>query len=142
MSLVVRSFAFLFLALFMSLVLLSPQFRESLFAFSKNQRLVLAALPVHFDNADYKVVKVRQGNTILVEIYLQNKDSSELYSKFEFENKKDVFYDFKSSVTNLFVANLDQELGDEILVPLLDQNLESLIKVIRYSTEQKKFSID
>ncbi len=142
MSFVVRSVAFLFLALLISLLVLSPSFRESVFTLSKNQRLVLAALPIHLDNADFKIVKIRQGPHILIEIYLQKKESSELHSRFEFENKKDVYYDFKSSVTNMFIANIDQNASEEILIPLLDQNLESQIKVIRYSSEQKKFFID
>lgn len=142
MSFIVRSIAFLFLALIISLLVLSQHFRETVFMFSKNQRLVLAALPIHLDDADFKIVKIRQGPHIFIEIYLQKKDSSELHSRFEFENKKDVYYDFKSSVTNMFIANVDHDSGEEILVPLLDQNLESQIKVIRYSVEQKKFFID
>jgi hypothetical protein len=136
-----KNLSLFILALTLSFAFLSPKVRKYLPLFPAEQRSVLAALPVKFGQDSYKVVKLRQGSHILIEIYRQNGARDELYAHFELQNKKDIFYDFKTSVTNMFIANIDEDQTNEILVPLLNKNLDSEISIIKYASAEKKFSL-
>ena len=69
-------------------------------------RSVLAALSVRFGNDQFKVVKLKDPNGILIEVYKQIENQNHLYTQFRFENRSDAYYDFKSSVTNLSTKTL------------------------------------
>lgn len=136
-----KNLSLFILALTLSFAFLSPKVRKYLPLFSADQRSVLATLPVKFGQDSYKIVKLRQGPHILIEIYRQNGAHDELYAQFELQNKKDIYYDFKTSVTNMFIANIDEDQTNEILVPLLNKNLDSEISIIKYASTEKKFSL-
>ncbi len=136
-----KNLSLFILALTLSFAFLSPKVRKHLPLFPVDQRSVLAALPVKFGQDAYKIVKLRQGPHILIEIYRQNGTHDELYAQFELQNKKDIYYDFKTSVTNMFIANIDEDQANEILVPLLNKNLDSEISIIKYAFADKKFSL-
>lgn len=104
-------------------------------------RSVLAALPVRFGDDQFKIVKLKDPAGILVEVYKEVENQSSLYTQFRFENRSDAYYDFKSSVTNLFVANIDEDDENEIIIPSLTKNLESEINVIKYESTEKKFTL-
>ncbi|MBY0385984.1 hypothetical protein K2X05_12565 [bacterium] len=109
--------------------------------FKADARSVLAALPVRFGEDQFKIVKLKEPNGILIEVYKQIENQSSLYTQFRLEDRSDAYYDFKSSVTNLFVANIDEDLENEIIVPSLTKNLESEINVIKYESSEKKFTL-
>jgi hypothetical protein len=109
--------------------------------FKTDARSVLAALPVRFGDDQFKIVKLKEPNGILIEVYKLFENQSQLYTQFRFENRSDAYYDFKSSVTNLFIANVDGGTDSEILVPSLTKNLESEINVIKYESSEKKFTL-
>lgn len=136
-----KNLSLFILALTLSFAFLSPKVRKHLGFVGTDQRSVLAALAVKFGADSYKVVKLKQGPHILIEIYRQSGSQSELYAQFELQNKKDIYYDFKTSVTNMFIANIDEDQTHEILVPLLNKNLDSEISIIKYAVSDKKFSI-
>jgi hypothetical protein len=136
-----KNFSLFALAITLSFAFLSPKVRKNLGLFPSQQRSVLAAIPVKYGADSYKIIKLKQGPHILIEIYRQHGLESELYAQFELQNRKDIYYDFKTSVTNMFIANIDEDQTNEILVPLLNQNLDSEISIIKYASSDKKFSI-
>lgn len=128
-------------ALILSLWIISARQSAPFSWLKADGRSVLAALPVRFGEDQFKIVKLKEHNGILVEVYKQVENQSHLYTQFRFENRSDAYYDFKSSVTNLFVANIDSDMENEIIVPSLTKNLESEINVIKYESAEKKFTL-
>lgn len=131
------------LCMIVSAVLLTPSSRINLATIvNPDGRHVLATLPFNSDNSEYKIVKLRKGSNITVEIYKMKHGSlnSELQTVFDIPDSKDVFYDFKSSLSNLFEANIDEDPATEIIVPVMDNNLVSRLNVIKYEPKSKQFS--
>ncbi len=119
------------------------------FFFRKNfssQRQVLSTLIYNSTSGNaphdsYKIIKLRSGQDILVEVYLLKAQDSKLISSFLLEKKRDLFYDFKSSVTNMLLANVDDDPEQEVLIPVLGSDLEPAIHVLKFSQDNKQFAI-
>lgn len=142
MSIHARSSLFLFLGLLLSFFIVSSLKKGVPFIGTTGTRSVLATL--HFDSNDshFKVIKLQSGRHIHVEIYALSNEDNKLFAQFDFINKKDLLYDFKNSVTNLFVADIDNDKNQEILVPMLDNNLNSEVSIIHYSPSEKRFYLN
>ena len=114
-------------------------------AFRKNfssQREVLSTLIYSAPTKEsYKIIKLRSGQDILVEVYLLDAQDSKLISSFLLEKKRDLFYDFKTSVTNMLLANVDEDPEQEVLIPVLGSDLEASIHVLKFSQDNKQFAI-
>jgi len=127
-----------------SIVMLAPSSRINIATLiSPDGRHVLATLPFTAANNDeYKIVKLRKGHDIAVEIYRTKHGSlqTELTAVFNIPESKDVYYDFKSSLSNLFQANIDEDKGTEIIVPVMDNNLVAHLNVIKYEPKSHQFT--
>jgi hypothetical protein len=142
MGAMTKNLAIFGLAILFSFSLLSPSVRQWFVSPSfQADRFVLATLEFPIEGDLFKIVKIKSQGNILVEIYQQKQTQSILYTSFDLKEKTDVFYDFKSSVTNLFIADVDEDQMKEILVPVMGKNLDSQLSVIKYTPETKKFAI-
>lgn len=138
-----------FHTLFLLVFLLMGGTSLFILTFSKNfssQREVLSTLVYNSSASDkthesYKIIKLRSGQDIIVEVYLLNSLESKLVSSFLLEKKRDLYYDFKSSVTNMLLANVDEDPEQEVLIPVLGSNLEPSIHVLKFSQINKQFAI-
>lgn len=129
--------------LVLSAVILTPQARERLTAFlNPDARTVLATLPMQTPQGRFKIVKLRKGEHISIEIYKLNEASvtGDLYATFEIPDSKDVFYDFKSTISNLFEANIDDDPTTEIIIPVMDHNLVARLNVIKFDPQSQHFT--
>ena len=143
MGSIAKYISLLFVCLATSAALLSPKSRTNLNALiNPESRMVLATLPFKSENSYYKIVKLRTGRIISIEIYKTNPGSlnGELHAVFEMPDTQDVFYDFKSSLSNLFEANIDSDPANEIIVPVMDHNLVARLGVIKYEPANENFS--
>jgi len=147
MSPVAKNIGLFLLCTLVSVALLSPQSRLNLKALVQPpERSVLATLPFQTESAKFHIVKIRKGEDIAVEIYRASAGNGNnvLHSVFEIPAARDVFYDFKSktksSLSNLFEANIDDEPDNEIIVPVMDQNLVSKFNVIKFDPKAENFT--
>ena len=127
--------------LLFSLVILLPSNRNKILTYVLPQkRDVLATLRFDLKDQEYQAVKIKEGNDIHVEIYRSNGGIPELVNKFTVNNSRDVFFDFNSSLSNLFTANIDDDEFLEVVIPVLDKNLVSKLNIIKYNPGDKSFS--
>lgn len=105
----------------------------------KSTRNVLGAIQIRFDDDLYKVVKLSQGNDVLIEIYKAQNGSLLLHSEFSLPNHQDLHYDFTNGVGNLFATDVDSDSENEIVVPVMGRGLETELKIIKHDKENKKF---
>jgi hypothetical protein len=137
-----KNFGLFLSALVASLIVLSPSYRGLLWRLSDNEsRQILGTLNFHTDHSQYKIVKIRKQKHILVEIYkVRAEENYYLVDSFEIPDSRDVFYDFKTSATNLFSANIDSEEGEEVIIPVLDANMVAHMNIIKFDPQTKNFS--
>jgi hypothetical protein len=138
-----KHFSLFLLCAIISTGLLLPNSRINLATLvNPDGRHVLATLPFTANNNEYKIIKLRKGSSIAVEIYKTKPGTlnSELQAVFDIPDSKDVFYDFKSSLSNLFEANIDEDPATEIIVPVMDNNLVARLNVIKYEPKSQQFS--
>lgn len=129
------------MGLFISLMVLLPSNRKKLLAYIyPAKRNVLATLRFDLKDEEFQAVKIQERNDIHIEIYRSRGGIPELVNKFTASNSRDVFFDFNSSLSNLFTANIDQDEFLEVVVPILDKNLVSRLNVIKYNPGDKSFS--
>lgn len=130
------------MALVLSSLLIAPQVRHRLFTTIVNEeRTILATIP--FSNGDefYKIVKIKSGTTVSIEIYkLTASADYALMALFEIPDARDVYYDINSAPTNLFLAHLDSDGTQEIVVPTMGRNLESKLNIIKFNAQTKSFA--
>jgi hypothetical protein len=137
-----KNFGLFLSALLASLVVLSPTYRDHLLQLTDAEsRQILGTINLSVDHDRFKVVKIRTDKHILVEIYkIRDRENYYLVTSFEIPESRDVFYNFKASATNLFSANIDSDAGDEVLVPVLDQNMVAHMNIIKFDPIAKSFS--
>lgn len=126
----------------LSFLVTVPQTRNALLALQQSDhRVVLATLDYHANNTNYRVVKLRVSNDIFVEIYKLNSDGQQaLVSQFLIPYSRDAHFSSDTALSNLFQTNLDDDTENEIVVPILDENLVSHFTVIKYNKDSNSFS--
>lgn len=126
----------------LSFLVTVPQTRNALLALQQSdKRVVLATLDYSADNTQYRVVKLRVANDIFVEIYkIDSEGSQALLTQFLIPYSRDAHFGSENSLSNLFQTNLDDDEDDEIVVPILDENLVSHFTVIKFDRGSQSFS--
>jgi len=136
-----KNFGLFLSGLIASFIVLSPSYQLPLMNFvDSDSRHILGTLMFNADNTQYKIVKLRQKHHILVEIYkVPSPEKYDLVSRFQIPDSRDVFYDFQKSLSNLFAANIDEDAIDEVVVPVLDDNMVAHLNVIKFDQATKSF---
>ncbi|MCC6138493.1 MAG: hypothetical protein IT287_07655 [Bdellovibrionaceae bacterium] len=126
----------------LSFLVTVPQTRNALLALQQSdKRTVLATLDYSANNTKYRVVKLKVANDIFVEIYkLSEIGEQSLQIQFSLPYSRDAHFGTDSSLSNLFQTNLDDDSQNEIIVPILDENLVSHFTVIKYDKNSSSFS--
>lgn len=126
----------------LSFLVTVPQTRSALLALQQtDQRVVLATLDYYAHDTKYRVVKLRVGGDIFVEIYkLGEEGQQSLLTQFSIPYSRDAHFASDTALSNLFQTNLDEDAENEIIVPILDENLVSHFTVIKFDRESKSFS--
>ncbi len=140
---VAKNMSLFILCLLISATLLSPYSRLNMATLLQPPaREVVATLSFEAASQNFKIIKIKKGSGLAVEIYKTKPGSlsADLQAVFEIPDSKDVFYDFKSSLSNLFEANIDEDPATEIIVPVMDNNLVSRLSVIKYEPQSQQFT--
>jgi hypothetical protein len=127
----------------LSFLVTNPQTRNALLAFNgPGSRTVLATIDYHADNHHYKVVKLGMGTNVAIEIYKISQETGQqtMQSVFSIPYSRDTFFTSEDTLSNLFLSNLDDDADNEIIVPVLDENLVSHLTVIKYDKNSQSFS--
>lgn len=121
----------------LSFLVTLPETRDALLALKNTQkRIVLGTLEYKTQQADYHIVKLQVGADIVIEIY---NDTQTLVQVFTLSNARDAHFSIDLKLSNLFSANLDEDGSDEIIAPILDDNLVSHFSIIKYNADTQGF---
>lgn len=137
-----KNFGLFLTGLVASFLVISPTYRARFSNFiseKESSRHILATLAFTAGPNLFKAVKIRKDKQIVVEIYKMTTENYVLVTSFNIPGSRDLFYDFESSMSNLFSANIDADAGDEVIVPVLDQNLVARLNVIKFDPATKSF---
>lgn len=126
----------------LSFLVTVPQTRNALLALQQSdRRVVLATLDYSANKTAYRVVKLRVANDIFVEIYKVDASGEQsLLAQFLIPYSRDAHFGSENSLSNLFQTNLDDDEDDEIVVPIIDENLVSHFTVIKFDRTSQSFS--
>ena len=88
-----------------------------------------------------KILKIKSGSKLYIEIYYQNKNKNFQFSeRFDLdEAKNDSHIDFKGITSNLILSDLNHDNITEILVPMIDHKFKPKLKVYEYDHTLKHF---
>jgi hypothetical protein len=125
-----------------SFLITVPQTRNALLALQQSEhRTVLATLDYRANNTNYRIVKLRAANDIYIEIYKVGLDGQQsLVQQFSMPYSRDAHFSSNASLSNLFQTNLDNDTENEVIVPILDENLVSHFTVIKFDKDSNSFS--
>lgn len=126
----------------LSFLVTVPQTRNALLALQQSdKRTVLATLDYSANSVKYRVVKLKVSSDIFVEIYkLAESGEQSLLTQFSLPYSRDAHFGTDASLSNLFQTNLDDDAENEIVVPVLDENLVSHFTVIKFDRGSNSFS--
>jgi hypothetical protein len=134
-------FGFGFLALAIYILSLNTSI---LFPSLQFNRKVLSSLMYSPNNqADrYQIFKVKNNDKIIVEIYkIINEYNSEFISRIDTGSKYEGYFLLGGNATNLAYINIDDDPGQEIIVPGFDNNLVAHLNVIKFDNATKNFTL-
>lgn len=122
-------------------VVLTPALRERIQATmisSEREILATAEGDLLRDGSIVKVVKIRQGEGIWVEV-LKDSGPNKLIDRILLPDKHDGLFNYQGHVTRLAIADIDGDGLMELLAPTFDQQLIPHLNVFRFNVDQKKF---
>lgn len=125
------------LSMGISIVLFSPNIREINQGFLfKDGREVLSSLDASFSGKKYKILKLRDIEGILIEIYAVQADSGsiEFVDRSYLSDSKDAFYDMDNKQMNLFLKDINNDSIPEIITPSYDKNLIAHLNIFAFDT--------
>ncbi len=126
----------------LSFLVINPHTRNALLALQQSdKRNILAILDYSANNTNYRVVKLRVANDIFVEIYkIDPQGTQQLLTQFLIPYSRDAHFGSDAELSNLFQTNLDDDPENEIVVPILDENLVSHFTVIKFDRGTQSFT--
>ena len=101
-----------------------------------NKRKVLSVITVKNANDDFKILKIRKGKKLFIEVYSDNK--KELFD-LGVANNGTVFLSGKS--TELASVDVDNDGLREIIVPTLNSEFKSELYILKYNLKAKRYSM-
>jgi hypothetical protein len=134
----------LFVPLALIAVVLHPDLRKGVRSqVMTEERLILSSVIgkiLKNDHQPFKVLKVKKGNQIFLEIYSLLRDGrSPIIGKLLLEDVKDGFFNFSGEATNLVLKDVDGDENMEILAPTFDGNLAAKLNVFKFNQETGQF---
>ena len=130
------------MAMGISLVLFSPKLREfSQGLLFRDGREVLSSLEAVFDGRKYKVLKLRDIEGILIEIYEIDQETSaiQFVDRSYLSDNKDAYYDMNDKKMNLFLKDINKDNIPEIITPSYDRNLVAHLNIFAFDPMTRKF---
>lgn len=124
------------------ILFLSPSLQKKVHNFMYPQeRILLASLETDLgvDGAKYKVVKVRSGKEIWVDIYDLNQENSAATS-FKINAKADGQMFVNSKTSPLFASDIDGDGVQEIIAPAFSLEFRPQIHAFEFDSRTKSFS--
>lgn len=141
-SFLVSSFYGVALAL-VALVVVHPRLRSATQELlSHDYRSVLATVTGNFgkDQTPIKIIKVKTQRQLLIEFYsISDELEPKLLQKIELDDKRDAYFNYNGSATNLALSNIATEEDPSLLVPSVDRNLRAHLNVFRYDQKGQRF---
>ena len=101
-----------------------------------DNRKILSVITVENDNNDFKVLKIRRGKNLFIEIYSDNKRE---FFDLGLTTNGTVFLGGKS--TELASVDLDNDGLREIIVPTLNDKFKSELYIIKYNLKAQTHSM-
>lgn len=129
------------LSMGVSIVLFSPSIRKiNQGLLFQDGREVLSSLDARFDGKNYKILKLRDIEGILIEIYAINANSGavEFVDRSYLSDNKDAFYDMNDKKMNLFLKDINDDSIPEIITPSYDKNLIAHLNIFSFDTMRGK----
>ncbi len=131
--------ALFFISIIVSVILLNPRIKsKTLELFVGTQREVLSQLIMNDSGQEYKILKVKTVDGLIVEIYKISEDHFILLDSQALTDKKDAFYKFGNSKHNLFLKDLNEDGRSEIILPTLDKNMKARLNVFIFDPISEK----
>ena len=131
--------ALILAAVTMATISAVPPWRQTVRSyFSDENRQILAKITsrlVKGDASDFVVLKIMEGDQMHVEVY----KNQEFLAKIPLSDKKDAFFNFLGSATNLAVNDFDQDGDLEILVPTYDGTMTPRLNIYKYNKDSNGF---
>ncbi|MEZ0391941.1 MAG: hypothetical protein ACAH59_06985 [Pseudobdellovibrionaceae bacterium] len=87
------------------------------------------------------VIKVQTSDTLALEIYETEGHSQTLkfVKRIVLPEKRDAYFNFRGSATNLVITDVDGDGQLEIVVPAFDENLVPRLNVYKYDADTRDF---
>lgn len=90
----------------------------------------------------YQVLKVKNNNKIMVEIYkIINEYNFQFISRIDTGSKYEGYFLLGGNATNLAYINIDDDPENEIIVPGFDNNLSAHLNVIKFDSNTQSFTL-
>lgn len=125
------------------LIALHPGSRKLLRTlFDLDQRKVLSTATgnIVLDKLTAKVVKVRTGDGIFIEVYAQKEDGNlSLISKLQIPDVHDGYFSINGESSNLIINDIDGDNIAEIIAPSFDKDLIAHLNIYKYDPDSNSF---
>lgn len=113
--------------------------------FQSEKRVILAKAVADFNGEGLRflVMKVAYKDSILIEIYPTGDWQEEklMADRHEILNSKDAHFNFQGNLTNLALADIDNDATLEILVPTYDWQQNSRLNVFKLRDDKSGFDL-
>lgn len=107
------------------------------------ERVILSKISGYVQSAQkkYLIFKIKEGRSLLIEIYeiSENGQSQILKQKFNLEDDNDSYVMIDKNTTNLALSDVDQDGSLEIVAPSVDRNGNSRLNTFKYDADLGSF---
>ncbi len=114
----------------------NPDIRSAIkHAIRGSGRSILSSVHTKLDNTDteYNILKVRTDNNLFLEVYSTDTNGSiSLIEKFQLPDNHDAYFNFGGVMSNLVVANIEQNGLSQIVVPSFDKDLVGHLNIFQF----------
>lgn len=124
------------LFLIVTLVATSSSLKQKVKAvFNKEERVVLASIEgaITKVNTAQKVLKIKDHNNLIIEIYDENQSPSLLVTQAILTQKVDGYMSLNNQMTKLSILDLDNDGLSEIIVPHFDANNQARVIIFKFN---------
>ncbi len=115
--------------------------------FFKNERQVLAKVEGTFPldknqphlQTQLTVLKIRESQDLLVEIYRTIEEEMTLWADFRFENERDSYLTQGEKSTNLSLTDIKNDGIFRIIIPAMDSRMNPRVHILEYDSQRDGF---
>ncbi|MDZ4677034.1 MAG: hypothetical protein SGI74_05940 [Oligoflexia bacterium] len=134
-----RLLSVILLASFFVVVLDSDLRSQARSVFRPQYRVILAVASADLinDGKSLQILKVKTDEGLFLEVY----DPQKMLSSIRLPDKKDGYFTFNGSVTNLAIDDIDNDNKLEILATSFDSDLVAHLNVYRYVPGNKELEL-